>query len=171
MPASSPSGAVFLGRAGRAERKARRGPDPALAKPGQRRGGPTRRRGTRATRSSASSEHGEDPPFRGDRRPAQTARDRGGDAGVDAITTQGVEDELLGATLRASPVVGCEDQATPVEYSPLARVDVTADRTVYRFVHVEDMGDERLPEAAAWGGYPAGRAVERAAPLFPRRKA
>jgi methionyl-tRNA synthetase len=32
-------------------------------------------------------------------------------------------------------------------------------------------GDERLPGAAAWGGYPAGRAVERAAPLFPRRKA
>jgi methionyl-tRNA synthetase len=32
-------------------------------------------------------------------------------------------------------------------------------------------GDERLPEAASWGGYPAGRAVERAAPLFPRRKA
>ncbi len=32
-------------------------------------------------------------------------------------------------------------------------------------------GDARLPEAAAWGGYPAGRAVERAAPLFPRRKA
>jgi methionyl-tRNA synthetase len=32
-------------------------------------------------------------------------------------------------------------------------------------------GDQRLPEAAAWGGYPAGRAVERAAPLFPRRKA
>ena len=32
-------------------------------------------------------------------------------------------------------------------------------------------GDERLPEAAGWGGYPAGRAVERAAPLFPRRKA
>ena len=31
-------------------------------------------------------------------------------------------------------------------------------------------GDQRLPEAAAWGGYPAGRAVERAAPLFPRRK-
>jgi methionyl-tRNA synthetase len=35
----------------------------------------------------------------------------------------------------------------------------------------ESPGDERLPEAAAWGGYPAGRAVERAAPLFPRRKA
>jgi methionyl-tRNA synthetase len=32
-------------------------------------------------------------------------------------------------------------------------------------------GDQRLPEAAAWGRYPAGRAVERAAPLFPRRKA
>ena len=31
-------------------------------------------------------------------------------------------------------------------------------------------GDERLPGAATWGGYPAGRAVERGAPLFPRRK-
>jgi methionyl-tRNA synthetase len=31
--------------------------------------------------------------------------------------------------------------------------------------------DQRLPAAAAWGGYPAGRAVEKGAPLFPRRKA
>jgi methionyl-tRNA synthetase len=29
--------------------------------------------------------------------------------------------------------------------------------------------DQRLPEAAAWGGYPGGRPVERGAPLFPRR--
>ena len=56
MPASSPSGAVFLGRARRAERKARRGPDPALAKPDQRRGGPTRPAGPepRAARLRAS---------------------------------------------------------------------------------------------------------------------
>jgi methionyl-tRNA synthetase len=30
--------------------------------------------------------------------------------------------------------------------------------------------DQRLPGAAAWGGYPAGRPVEKGAPLFPRRK-
>ncbi len=28
--------------------------------------------------------------------------------------------------------------------------------------------DQRLPEAAAWGGYPGGLAVEKGAPLFPR---
>ncbi len=31
-------------------------------------------------------------------------------------------------------------------------------------------GDERLPAAGAWGGYPGGRTVEKGAPLFPRRK-
>ena len=30
--------------------------------------------------------------------------------------------------------------------------------------------DQRLPAAAAWGGYPGGRPVEKGAPLFPRRK-
>ena len=30
--------------------------------------------------------------------------------------------------------------------------------------------DQRVPEAAAWGGYPGGRPVEKGAPLFPRRK-
>ena len=30
------------------------------------------------------------------------------------------------------------------------------------------VGDQRLPEAAAWGGYPGGLPVERGAPLFPR---
>jgi methionyl-tRNA synthetase len=30
--------------------------------------------------------------------------------------------------------------------------------------------DQRLPGAAAWGGYPGGLAVEKGAPLFPRRK-
>jgi methionyl-tRNA synthetase len=28
--------------------------------------------------------------------------------------------------------------------------------------------DARLPEAARWGGYPGGLAVDRGAPLFPR---
>jgi len=30
--------------------------------------------------------------------------------------------------------------------------------------------DQRLPDAAAWGGYPGGLTVEKAPPLFPRRK-
>ncbi len=30
--------------------------------------------------------------------------------------------------------------------------------------------DQRLPGAAAWGGYPGGLAVEKGAPLFPRRR-
>ena len=30
--------------------------------------------------------------------------------------------------------------------------------------------DQRLPDAAAWGGYPGGLPVEKGAPLFPRRK-
>jgi methionyl-tRNA synthetase len=30
--------------------------------------------------------------------------------------------------------------------------------------------DQRLPEAASWGGYPGGLPVEKGAPLFPRRK-
>lgn len=33
------------------------------------------------------------------------------------------------------------------------------------------VADQRLPAAATWGGYPAGRPVEKGAPLFPRRKA
>jgi methionyl-tRNA synthetase len=31
--------------------------------------------------------------------------------------------------------------------------------------------DQRLPEAVEWGGYPEGLAVEKGAPLFPRKKA
>ena len=30
--------------------------------------------------------------------------------------------------------------------------------------------ERRLPEDAAWGGYPGGLTVEKGAPLFPRRK-
>lgn len=30
--------------------------------------------------------------------------------------------------------------------------------------------DQRLPDAAEWGGYPGGLAVEKGPPLFPRRK-
>jgi len=45
--------------------------------PGGHRRARERRAADRTTRSSSSSEHGEDPPFRGDRRAAQTARSRG----------------------------------------------------------------------------------------------
>ena len=31
--------------------------------------------------------------------------------------------------------------------------------------------DQRLPEAAAWGGLPAGAPLEKGAPLFPRIEA
>ncbi len=30
---------------------------------------------------------------------------------------------------------------------------------------------QSLPGAGVWGGYPAGRTVEKGSPLFPRRKA
>ena len=42
-------------------------------------------------------------------------------------------------------------------------------REVWRRLGLEgDPADERLPEAATWGRYPGGRAVEKGAPLFPR---
>jgi methionyl-tRNA synthetase len=31
-----------------------------------------------------------------------------------------------------------------------------------------DIADQRLPDAAAWGGYPGGVAVVKGDPLFPR---
>jgi methionyl-tRNA synthetase len=34
-----------------------------------------------------------------------------------------------------------------------------------------NVADERLPHAAAWGGYPGGLAVSKGDPLFPRRQA
>jgi methionyl-tRNA synthetase len=44
-----------------------------------------------------------------------------------------------------------------------------ASQEVWRRIGMEgDVVDQRLPEAAAWGGYPGGRSVERGAPLFPR---
>jgi methionyl-tRNA synthetase len=32
------------------------------------------------------------------------------------------------------------------------------------------VADQRLPHAAAWGGYPGGHAVTKGEPLFPRRQ-
>ena len=31
-------------------------------------------------------------------------------------------------------------------------------------------GDQRVPDAARWGGYPGGLPVEKGAPLFPRKQ-
>ncbi len=43
---------------------------------------------------------------------------------------------------------------------------------IWRRIGLEgEVADQRLPAGAAWGGYPAGRPVEKGAPLFPRRKA
>ena len=41
---------------------------------------------------------------------------------------------------------------------------------VWRRIGLPGRPDEqRLPAAAAWGGYPGGLAVEKGAPLFPRK--
>ena len=48
----------------------------------------------------------------------------------------------------------------------------TTAQEIWRRIGLEgQVADQRLPAAAAWGGYPAGRPVEKGAPLFPRRKA
>jgi len=46
----------------------------------------------------------------------------------------------------------------------------TADQIWRRIGLDGSPGDERLPAAGGWGGYPGGRTVEKGAPLFPRRK-
>jgi methionyl-tRNA synthetase len=44
-------------------------------------------------------------------------------------------------------------------------------REIWRRIGLDGVPeDQRLPEAAAWGGYPGGLPVEKGAPLFPRRK-
>jgi methionyl-tRNA synthetase len=41
---------------------------------------------------------------------------------------------------------------------------------IWRRLGLDGSPDEqRLPDAAAWGGYPGGLSVEKGAPLFPRR--
>jgi methionyl-tRNA synthetase len=43
---------------------------------------------------------------------------------------------------------------------------------VWRRIGLEGTAaSQRLPAAAGWGGYPAGRPVRKGDPLFPRRKA
>jgi methionyl-tRNA synthetase len=46
----------------------------------------------------------------------------------------------------------------------------TADEIWRRIGLPGSPGDQRLPGAGAWGGYPGGLSVEKGAPLFPRRK-
>ncbi|HEY2330733.1 MAG TPA: methionine--tRNA ligase, partial [Acidimicrobiales bacterium] len=42
-------------------------------------------------------------------------------------------------------------------------------RELWRRIGLDGAPDEQhLPEAAAWGGYPGGLAVEKGSPLFPR---
>jgi methionyl-tRNA synthetase len=43
-------------------------------------------------------------------------------------------------------------------------------QTIWERIGLEgDVADQRLPGAAAWGGYPGGRTVTKGEPLFPRR--
>jgi methionyl-tRNA synthetase len=47
----------------------------------------------------------------------------------------------------------------------------TATAEIWRRVGLEGSpGDQRLPDAARWGGYPGGLAVEKGEPLFPRKQ-
>jgi len=46
----------------------------------------------------------------------------------------------------------------------------TAEEVWRRIGLVGEASAQRLPDACQWGGYPAGRPVEKGAPLFPRRK-
>jgi methionyl-tRNA synthetase len=46
----------------------------------------------------------------------------------------------------------------------------TADEIWRRIGLTGSAVEQRLPEAAVWGGYPGGLAVEKGVPLFPRRK-
>jgi methionyl-tRNA synthetase len=42
-------------------------------------------------------------------------------------------------------------------------------REIWRRIGLDGAPDEqRLPDAATWGGYPGGLPVEKGAPLFPR---
>jgi methionyl-tRNA synthetase len=44
-----------------------------------------------------------------------------------------------------------------------------ASQEIWRRIGLEGSPiDQRLPDAAAWGGYPGGLTVETGAPIFPR---
>jgi len=71
-------------------------------------------------------------------------------AGVDAVMGDALEALRIVAIL-ASPAIPATAQAVWERIGMPGRVD-----------------DQRLPEAAAWGGYLGGNPVEKGAPLFPR---
>jgi methionyl-tRNA synthetase len=70
-------------------------------------------------------------------------------------------DAVLGSALEALRIV-------TVLVSPA--MPSTAGALWNRIGFVGSPADQRLPDAAAWGGYPGGLAVEKGAALFPRRK-
>jgi methionyl-tRNA synthetase len=51
-----------------------------------------------------------------------------------------------------------------------AAMPSTADELWRRIGLPGSPAEQRLPGAAAWGGYPGGVPVEKGTPLFPRRK-
>jgi methionyl-tRNA synthetase len=47
----------------------------------------------------------------------------------------------------------------------------SSSREIWRRLGLEGApAEQRLPDAARWGGYPGGLTVEKGRPLFPRRK-
>jgi len=74
----------------------------------------------------------------------------------------GSVDEVLGSALEVLRIVA-------LLISPA--MPQTAEEIWHRIGLEGAPADERLPEAARWGGYPAGHTVTKGEPLFPRRKA
>ncbi len=70
-------------------------------------------------------------------------------------------DEVLGDALEVLRLVSLLAQPAMPE---------TCDAIWQRIGLADDLAQQHLPEAGAWGGYPGGLAVTKAAPLFPRIK-
>jgi len=71
-------------------------------------------------------------------------------------------DRIMGDALEALRIVAI--LASPA-------VPQTAQAVWQRIGMSGQVSDQRLPQSAAWGGYPGGLAVEKGDPLFPRRQA
>jgi len=71
-------------------------------------------------------------------------------------------DRIMGDALEALRIVAI--LASPA-------VPQTAQAVWERIGMSGQVSDQRLPQSAAWGGYPGGLAVEKGDPLFPRRQA
>jgi methionyl-tRNA synthetase len=71
-------------------------------------------------------------------------------------------DRVMGDALEALRIV-------TVLASPA--VPATAQAVWQRLGLPGQVTEQRLPEAATWGGYPGGTAIEKGAPLFPRKQA